>query len=657
MAGNKCVAIIPPSELFASDSWLPSYSMGSFSNMHAYRWNMSRVTVRDGEEGILNRELDILASLSHPSLLLLMGQCLATMESAFRLVFEPIFLGSLYFCLHEQSPVPALQIAECARVDILLQVTDGLMFLAERDLVHRAVTSHAVQLTRPGVAKVGQLELTVHDGEIVRRPTDEGFQKLYNWLSPEVLGWDHTEARSTSDVYSLCWVIWELFTGEVPWGDYGAAEIVHLVKMGKLFGWKRNNLPHLLNVIMKQGVQERQLDLLGVRDLLVSIGSAEGQINTLNRLEASCEADLNMSSMQVMEAMTRVPSLDRNLYMETEELMEEDAVRVPHKPPQLHSPHSGPSSFPHLNLMGAASLPPMVGGNEHYKQTAPPLLRLMVEQSQADPVQASPHRLVEGDTAPPQLKTLMSCSRVVEGESIPAPSPVQQMYISQPQMTREPLEGQFEPLHVRVVPGLQSPPPSGPPSSLPLHQPPSVISIQVPPPAQEEASGGGYRRENRDPYDSEDDRGRYGPNKSRRTVSLGARSGNHSPTRVMERSYRSSTDREESDWRCEGRRVDDRRQKRGGERDKEHLNNFDSKEERRQEERAPHGPSRPGLRNKDSQLAMLQQQALPQQQYMQQQQKMAVNPLQFQVQFMLLSLVMTTLHFRFLRTYFWGGCQ
>ena len=140
-------------------------------------------------------------------------------------------------------------------------------------------------------------------------------------------------------------------------------------------------------------------------------------------------------------------------------------------------------------------------------------------------------------------------------------------------------------------------------------------------------------------------------------MSLGARSGNHSPTRVMERSYRSSTDREESDWRCEGRRVDDRRQKRGGERDKEHLNNFDSKEERRQEERAPHGPSRPGLRNKDSQLAMLQQQALPQQQYMQQQQKMAVNPLQFQVQFMLLSLVMTTLHFRFLRTYFWGGCQ
>ena len=47
-------------------------------------------------------------------------------------------------------------------------------------------------------------------------------------------------------------------------------------------------------------------------------------------------------------------------------------------------------------------------------------------------------------------------------------------------------------------------------------------------------------------------------------------------------------------------------------------------------------------RNMNNQWAMLQQQALLQQQYLQQQQQMmAVNPLQFQVQFMLLSPVMT----------------
>ena len=104
--------------------------------------------------------------------------------------------------------------------------------------------------------------------------------------------------------------------------------------------------------------------------------------------------------------MNNVPSSDRNLYMETGELVEEDGVRVSHEPPQLHSAHAGPFSFPQLSLMGAASLPPMVGGNEHYDQAAPPLMRLVVEESQAATPKAPPHRLVEGYTAPPQLMPL-----------------------------------------------------------------------------------------------------------------------------------------------------------------------------------------------------------------------------------------------------------
>ena len=153
--------------------------------------------------------------------------------------------------------------------------------------------------------------------------------------------------------------------------------------------------------------------------------------------------------------------------METGELMEEDAVRVSHEPSQLHSPHSGASSFPPMSLMGAVSLPPMVGGNEHYEQPpAPPLMRLVVGESQAGPGQAPPpQRLVEGDTVP-----LLPVSREVEGESHPAPSPAQQLFPSQSQ-----------PIQTRVVPGLQSPPPSGQPPSLPPLQPPSLLAVQVPP--------------------------------------------------------------------------------------------------------------------------------------------------------------------------------
>jgi serine/threonine protein kinase len=189
--------------------------MGSFTTMNSRLWNMTRVTVREGEERLLDRELGMMASLTHPQLLLLMGHCPATERENLILVFEPVLLGSLYLCLHSQDH----QLTVLGGVDILLQVTDGLMFLAGKGLVHRAVTSHAVQMVSRRVAKLGMLEMTVREGDVVARPADTGWQCLYNWLSPEVLVREKCVARQASDVYSLCCLIWELCMGQVPWGD------------------------------------------------------------------------------------------------------------------------------------------------------------------------------------------------------------------------------------------------------------------------------------------------------------------------------------------------------------------------------------------------------------------------------------------------------
>ena len=128
------------------DNNFPAYYMGSFSTMHSAIWNMSRVSVREGEERLLSRERDILASIVHPALLLLMGQCLATKMDNLKLVFEPVMLGSLYFHLHSQEMQEYMSTLH--GVDLMLQVSEGLMFLAEKGFVHRAITSHAVQLTR-----------------------------------------------------------------------------------------------------------------------------------------------------------------------------------------------------------------------------------------------------------------------------------------------------------------------------------------------------------------------------------------------------------------------------------------------------------------------------------------------------------------------------
>ena len=249
--------------------------------MTSMRWNLSRVVIREGEERLLARELGMMSSVSHPQLLLLMGHCPATHSQKLKLVFEPVMLGSLYLCLYGQGH----HHLALDGVDILLQVTDGLMFLAGRGLVHRAVTSHAVQMVNKRMAKLGMLEMTVREGMVVSRPADTGWQCLYNWLSPEVLLSEECVAQQESDVYSLCCLVWELCMGEVPWGDRGAMEIVSMVSRGDTLRLNRERLPRLLYRVTKLGficdVKQRDLDLDEVRDmLLLTRGEQEKQVRT-----------------------------------------------------------------------------------------------------------------------------------------------------------------------------------------------------------------------------------------------------------------------------------------------------------------------------------------------------------------------------------------
>jgi hypothetical protein len=289
------------------DRNVPAYYMGSFSTMHSSYWNMTRVSVREGEERLLARERDIIASIVHPSLMLLMGQCLPTETDNLKLVFEPVMLGSLYFYLHSQEKQEL--ISDLHGVDLMLQVTEGLVFLAEKGLVRRAVTSHAVQLTRRGIAKLGQLELTVSEGECVGRPPDKGRQSLYNWLNPEVMLSEEGRARQESDVYSLCCVIWELFTGEVPWGDMRATEIVSLVTIGISFNLNVEKLSTLICRMLIRGLQWdlecRELKLLDVRETLLVIKAEQEEDSSNYMLEI--ENSQKPAPIDTVVDATRVP--------------------------------------------------------------------------------------------------------------------------------------------------------------------------------------------------------------------------------------------------------------------------------------------------------------------------------------------------------------
>lgn len=102
------------------------------------------------------------STLHHPNLLLLMALSPSADLSGLRLLFEPVWLGSLHVVLHSRGPregvpgphpVPGLPPGH-----LLLQVLEALLFLQARWRAHGGLSSHAVQLVRPGLAKVGSLE-------------------------------------------------------------------------------------------------------------------------------------------------------------------------------------------------------------------------------------------------------------------------------------------------------------------------------------------------------------------------------------------------------------------------------------------------------------------------------------------------------------------
>lgn len=300
-----------------------------------------------------------------------------------------------------------------------------------------------------------------------------------------------------------------------------------------------------------------------------------------------------------------VPTSDRNLFMETGELREEDANRVSYRSHEnLPSPISSPNQ---VNNKPPSGLPPMVGGND-----PPSLVRMVLGESVANNAlpSTSGERMVEGEsTQPPSIPQPLP-AREIEGEALLDPLAFANprtiegedgsstVVLPPPVRSRE-VEGQLmNPPPSRPFPGraspLNSPPdqeygssiPSTPLDSSPNHMtshaevrsaaagserrdetvmggPPATKAPPLPTPGravagQESSTPFGNRRRGdnhkKSTYDSDDDRNpdsdserereRMRP-QPRRTVSPGARAVRPRATKGFDRMNRSSTEREE----------------------------------------------------------------------------------------------------------------
>nr|XP_048294319.1 inactive serine/threonine-protein kinase TEX14-like isoform X1 [Myodes glareolus]XP_048294322.1 inactive serine/threonine-protein kinase TEX14-like isoform X1 [Myodes glareolus] len=147
--------------------------------------------------------------------------------SGLSLLFEPVWLGSLYILLHSARAVEegSRALPGLLPSSLLLQVVEALLFLQSRCWAHGGLSSHAVQLVRPGLVKVSHLE---HGRPLNQPRLQPRLQRdypqgdpspglppppeLYPWLPLELIRGDMP--APTSDLYSFCILAQEVFTGQ-----------------------------------------------------------------------------------------------------------------------------------------------------------------------------------------------------------------------------------------------------------------------------------------------------------------------------------------------------------------------------------------------------------------------------------------------------------
>ncbi|KAJ8342912.1 hypothetical protein SKAU_G00328400 [Synaphobranchus kaupii] len=254
----------------ADDEPMISYTCGSFVKMT--NWKGCRVTVKElqsqsalqlgnqvGYLDLIITEQEYCSQLYHPHLLQLLAVSMCADLQQIRLVFERVHVGSLHTLLHhKREQFPVLQ-AE-GLLSLVLHVCEALLYLHGRGLVMRSLSSHAVQIVHPAVAKVTGLGFTVPSceregpGNPSHLPLPQG---LYNWAAPEVIR--NRACTEKADVYSLCAVIQELNTDAVPWGPVDPRWIRQAVESGQALTADQS-IPQPYYQLVKAGLQPRAQD-------------------------------------------------------------------------------------------------------------------------------------------------------------------------------------------------------------------------------------------------------------------------------------------------------------------------------------------------------------------------------------------------------------
>ncbi|XP_059174926.1 uncharacterized protein LOC131955028 isoform X2 [Physella acuta] len=246
------------------------FDCGYGTFMEEMHWVTMLVTVKQkktdvqGEEGLdlLITDAEYSGKIRHPNILLLMGICQSICFDSMMLVFEHVESSNLYHYLHKSGH----HIQYYMQMTIIKHVCAAMEFIHNQSLIHCGLSSYAVYLVSETLVKVGNFEYMVESSKAdLGKPSPVSSVAhswhLYNWMAPELIVGQ--APRFSSDIYGYCCMVWELFSGKIPWAGLEAHEIkTNVVENFTSLSISNARIPNKLRPIISYGLQVKEPERL-----------------------------------------------------------------------------------------------------------------------------------------------------------------------------------------------------------------------------------------------------------------------------------------------------------------------------------------------------------------------------------------------------------
>ena len=214
------------------------------------------------------REARALAQLNHPNIVTVIDR--GEFEGRQFIVFEHVEGENLKELLDREGQLPVDQ-----ALALVHQVARGLAFAHDHGVLHRDVKPHNILIDKDGVAKVTDFGIA-RSLEPADGLTETGtLLGTSEYIAPEQARGNRVDERS--DQYSLAAVLYELLTGEPPYGgdNFMAVAMKHIQEPVPSVRVSRPDVSPRLDAIISRAMAKRPEDRFPTTEAMMAALEAE----------------------------------------------------------------------------------------------------------------------------------------------------------------------------------------------------------------------------------------------------------------------------------------------------------------------------------------------------------------------------------------------